>query len=285
MKVKISRAQTYRVIQMKYVNVKGEEVPALGFGTWQLKGEECVKGVKNALNIGYRHIDTARVYENEEEVGTAISESDVDREAIWLTTKLHRKSLTGDISEEIDKSLENLQTDYVDLLLIHWPFPEIDFGHCIREMEKAVKDGRVRNVGISNFNTSQMDEALEASETGLLTNQVEYHPFLSQEAVLEKCRENGMMLTAYSPLARGKVIGNRVLKKLGNKYGKSEVQIALRWLVQQDGVSAIPKASTEQHIEDNFDIFDFELNEGEMQEIHELDRNKRLIDNDYQDWD
>ncbi|MFQ3275145.1 MAG: 2,5-diketo-D-gluconate reductase B, partial [Candidatus Nanohaloarchaea archaeon] len=209
---------------MEYLELQDEKIPALGFGTWQLKEEDCVKGVKTALEKGYRHIDTAQAYGNEEQVGQGLKESDVEREDIWLTTKLWRDNLNReDLKESVHKSLEKLGIEYVDLLLIHWPFKEMDLKAVLEEMNDLVEEGKVRNIGVSNFTPEQMEKAREYSDVPLLTNQVEYHPFLSQDEVLEKCRDKDMMLTAYSPLARGDVIGNKKLRRIGEKYGKSEV--------------------------------------------------------------
>jgi len=272
---------------MEYVNINSEEVPALGFGTWQIEGEKCTESVENALEIGYRHIDTAQAYGNEEYVGKGIKNSDVDREDIWLTTKVWRDNLNREsLKESVEESLEKLQTEYVDLLLIHWPFEEMDLEAVLEELNELVEEGKARNIGISNFNTEQIDEAAELSDKPIFTNQVEYHPFLSQEDVLEKCRKEGMMLTAYSPLARGDVLENETLQGIGEKYGKSEAQVALRWLIQQDDVVGIPKASSPEHQEANFEIFDFELEEEEMEEISELARDDRKVDPDFApEWD
>jgi 2,5-diketo-D-gluconate reductase B len=275
----------YRRNKMDYIELQGEKIPALGFGTWQLKGENCIEGIKTALENGYRHIDTAQVYGNEEKVGKGIEESGVDREEIWLTTKVWRDNLNSkDLKNSVNESLEKLGTEYVDLLLIHWPFEEMDLESVLQEMNELVDEGKVRNIGVSNFTPEQMEEARKHSEKPILTNQVEYHPFLDQSEILEKCQKNGMMLTAYSPLARGDVIGNDSLKEIGDKYGKSEVQVSLRWLIQQDNVAAIPKATSEEHIRQNLEIFDFELTEQEMKTISELARNDRKVDPDFGPW-
>jgi 2,5-diketo-D-gluconate reductase B len=270
---------------MEYVHVQNEKVPALGFGTWQLEGKECEKGVKDALDIGYRHIDTAQAYGNEELVGKAIEDSDVARENIWLTTKVWRDSLNReDLRDSVEESLEKLGTNYVDLLLIHWPFPEMDLEAVLGEMEELVSEGKALHIGVSNFTPEQVKEAQELTDLPLFTNQVEYHPFLGQDELLETCRDQGMMLTAYSPLARGDVLGNETLEEIGDRYGKSEAQVALRWLVQQDGVAAIPKASSQEHREQNFDIFDFELTGEEMEKISGLARGDRKVDPSFGPW-
>lgn len=264
--------------KMEYVEAQDEKVPAIGLGTWQLT-EKCAKAVENALNIGYRHVDTAQAYGNEAEVGEGIQNSDVDREEIWLTTKLWRDNLNReDLKDSVDESLEKLKTDHLDLLLIHWRFPGMNLEVVLNEMNELVDAGKVRNIGISNFTTRQIDRAQELSRHQLLTDQVEYHPFLNQDEVLEKCRENGMMMTAYSPLARGEALGNQKIQEIGEKYGKSEAQVSLRWLIQQEKVCAIPKASSEIHQEENLAVFDFELNPDEMEEISELARGERKVD-------
>ena len=271
---------------MEYVNVQGEKVPAIGLGTWQLT-ENCVESVENALNIGYRHVDTAQIYGNEAEVGKGIENSEVDREDIWLTTKVWRDNLNkDDLKDSVKESLRKLRTDYIDLLLIHWPFEEMDLETVLEEMNELVDEGKVRNIGISNFTSNQIEDALDLSDKPIFTNQVEYHPFLSQDEVLEKCREHDMMLTAYSPLARGDVLGNPTLQEIGEKYGKSEAQVALRWLIQQPGVCAIPKATSVEHQEANLDIFDFELSDEEMDAISDLAEGDRKVDPDFgPEWD
>lgn len=267
---------------MEYVTKNETEVPALGLGTWQLKGEECVKAVKTALAAGYRHVDTAQAYGNEEKVGKGIEESDVAREDVFLTTKVWRDNLNREkLRDSVEESLEKLGTDYVDLLLIHWPFEEMALEAVLEEMEQLVEEDKVRNIGVSNFTAEQIDEAQDLSDESLMTDQVEYHPFLDQSEVLEKCREHDMMLTAYSPLARGDVVGNRTLKEIGESYGKSEAQVALRWLLQQEDVVAIPKASSEKHIRQNLDIFDFRLSEEEMEKINGLSRDDRKVNPEF----
>lgn len=265
---------------MKHVEVQDERIPALGLGTWQLTGEECVKSVREALDTGYRHIDTAQAYDNEAEVGQAIQESNVSRDDIWLTTKIWRSNFQPDrVISSFHESLEKLQTEYVDLLLIHWPHESVPVEDTLEAMASLVDDGKVKNIGVSNFTTPLLQKAIQESEKPLLTDQVEYHPFLNQDALLEKCRENDIMLTAYSPLARGEVVENETLGEIGERYSKTAAQVALRWLIQQENVAAIPKASSRDHLEQNFEIFDFKLSKDEMNRIHEMtSRNNRRID-------
>lgn len=271
---------------MEYVELQGKKIPAIGLGTWQLT-ENCVESVEKALDMGYIHVDTAQVYGNEAEVGKGIQNAEINREDIWLTTKVWRDNLNKeDLKESVGKSLEKLKTDYVDLLLIHWPFKEMDLEAVLEEMDELVEEGKARNIGLSNFTAEQTRRAQELSDHDLLTNQVEYHPFLNQDEVIEECGNQDMMLTAYSPLARGDVIGNELLQEIGEKYEKSEVQVALRWLIQQENICAIPKATSAEHQEANLDIFDFELSEKEIEEISHLSRDDRKVDPDFgPEWD
>ena len=268
---------------MKLVKMEDAEVPKIGLGTWQIKGTDCRKAVENALEMGYRHIDTAQIYGNEEHVGTGIANSSVDREDIWLTTKIWRTNFHPEaVISSFHESLEKLQTEYVDLLLIHWPSEEIDFKDTLEAMKQLKDKDKVRHIGVSNFTPEQLEEAQKHAD--ILTNQVEYHPFLAQDELLEKCRKTDTMLTAYSPLARGDVIGNETLQKIGEKYDKSETQVALRWLVQQENICAIPKSSTREHQKSNIDVFDFDLDENEIKEINGLARNDRKVDPDFGPW-
>lgn len=256
---------------MKTIALQGHEMPVLGFGTWKLTGAEAVKAVDFALNTGYRHVDTAQIYENEAEVGDGLKQSGVARDQIFLTTKVWRNQFAdGTVAQSVDESLKKLKTDYVDLLLVHWPFPETPVAKLVEGVMKAQQDGKAKLIGVSNFNVAQMEEAIKISGGKICNNQVEYHPYLSQKPVLDFTRRNKMVLTAYSPIARGKAIKDTVLKEIGLKYGKNAGQIALRWLVQQDGVAAIPKSATPENIKSNIDIFDFELSGEDMQKIHAL---------------
>jgi len=262
---------------MEYVNEQDADVPALGFGTWQISGPACGRAVRDALEIGYRHIDTAQAYENEREVGRGIAESDVDRDDIFLTTKIwHRNLKHDDVIRTGEQSLTRLDVEYVDLLLVHWPVEEIAFQETLDAMRSLQNDDKVRYIGVSNFTPSQLQQAGEHAP--LLCNQVEYHPFLSQNDLLDVVREHDMMLAAYSPLARGRVLQDDTLQSIGAGYDKTAAQVALRWLVQQENVAAIPKAADHQHRVENFQIFDFELTDDEMDQIAELDRGQRIID-------
>lgn len=270
------------------LNVHGAKIPKLGFGTWELKGETCRKRVKDALDIGYRHIDTAQQYGNEEEVGAAIAESGVPRDDIFVTTKVWMDQFReGDLQKSLRESLVKLKMDAVDLALLHWPNPDVDLEETIKALNAARQEGLTKHIGISNFTTQWMGEAVKHSDAPLVTNQCEYHPFIDQTPVLEACRRYGMSFTAYSPIAQAEVFGNDVLKEIARRHRKNEAQVALRWLIQQEDVIAIPRTSKEEHARDNFDVFDFELSDEEMERIFDLSRpNGRLIDPEWAPaWD
>ena len=268
---------------MHTVNVHGASVPAMGFGTWELEGDDCLRGVAAALELGYRHVDTAQVYGNEHLVGEAIAGSSVERSEIFLTTKVWNSRLEPErVRSSTEESLRKLRTDYVDLLLIHWPVRMDILPATLEAMQALKAEGKVRHVGVSNFTPSQLAEALRHAE--VFCNQVEYHPYLGQRPLLDACREHGLMLTAYSPLARGRVLDDPVLREIGEAHGKSPVQVVLRWLLQQDNVSAIPKATSRGHIESNLAIFDFTLSPEEMERVAALERGERTVDPDWADW-
>ncbi len=270
---------------MRYLNIRGEKIPKIGFGTWQIKGKKCKESVKDALEIGYRHIDTAQYYENEKEVGKGIEESPINRKEIFLTTKVWRTNLAyKDVLKTTKKSLKKLNTDYLDLLLIHWPNNKIDLEETLDAMAELKDEGFIKNLGVSNFTLNLLKDAQNKSKEPIFCDQVEYHPFISHNDLLEFCQKNDIMLTAYSPLARGKVLGNEVLEEIGKKYGKTETQVSLRYLIQQKNVVAIPKASNPQHRKENIDIFDFELSSGEMEKIANLSEGKKLVNPYFSPW-
>ena len=255
---------------MEYVTAEGVDVPALGFGTWPMKGATCRTAVEHALETGYRHIDTAQMYNNEEAVGQAIADSEVPREDVFLVTKILRQNLAhDDVLNSVEESTRRLGTE-IDLLLIHAPSRSVPIEESIGAMNELQNRGIVDHIGVSNFSVTQMRQAISASRTPILTNQVEYHPFESQSEILEFCIENGIVLTAYSPLGQERVIGNEVLEGIAKQYGKTAAQVVLRWLIQQEMVAAIPKASNRAHIEENFNIFDFELGDEEMERIFDM---------------
>ena len=251
------------------VEVQGVAVPALGFGTWQITGPEAADHVRDALEMGYRQIDTARAYHNEREVGRGIAESGVPREEVFLTTKVPEEQAEPDaVMASAEASLRDLGTDYVDLLLLHWPNPRVPLEDTLGAMAALAEDGRARRIGVSNFPPDLLEQALELAP--VFCDQVEYHPFTDQRALLELCRERDVLLTAYSPLARGRVARDRTLRQIGERHGKSPGQVALRWLLDQPGVSPIPKASSRQRRAENLDVFDFELTDDDRAAIDAL---------------
>jgi diketogulonate reductase-like aldo/keto reductase len=257
---------------MIYVEARGARIPALGLGTWQLDGKVARRMVGYALEIGYRHIDTAQMYGNETEVGAAVASSGVARDDIWLTTKIWPDNFrNGALQRAADASVRRLGTE-PDLLLLHWPNPSVPLAETMRALNDAKRRGLARNIGISNFTVALIQEALARSEEPLIADQVEYHPYLSQDTVCEELRANGMALIAYSPLAKGRVFGDPTLARIGERYGKTPGQVTLRWLIQQDGVAAIPRSSRDAHARANFEIFDFALSDAEMAEISRLAR-------------
>ena len=260
---------------MIHIDINQEQVPALGFGTYRLKGDDCRVAVKDAISLGYRHIDTARMYDNEAAVGQGIREASVDRDDIFLTTKIWYTDLSrSGIISGLEESLRQLKTDYVNLTLIHWPSPEMNLEESLHTLMELQQQGKTRLIGVSNFPSALLKEALNIAP--VVCNQVEYHPYLAQDVLLEIAQKQQMMLTAFCPLAKGEVLQDKNLKQVGEKYGKSAAQIALRWLVQQENVVAIPKASSHEHRVTNLDIFDFSLTESEMSMIHAQNRNYRL---------
>jgi len=255
---------------MEYQAIKGERVPSLGLGTYRLTGKTCAQAVEAALSMGYRHIDTAQMYGNESEVGRGIAASGVDREDLFITTKVWTSDFAHDqVIRTTRESLEKLCADYVDLLLMHWPPQDnTPLGETLGAMRELQDDGAVRHIGVSNFSTSLVKEAAEHEE--IFCNQVEYHPFRSQSEILDQARGMYYLLTAYRPLSRGGVEGDATLREIGEAHGKTAAQAALRWLVQQEKVSAIPKATGDKHLRANLDVFDFELSAEEIDRISSL---------------
>lgn len=258
---------TQKELEMMDATTKLEGIiPVIGFGTWEITGKSCVESVEHALEIGYRHIDTAQMYHNEEEVGTGIQKSGVDRGDIFVTTKIATSNLEPSlIKGTTDESLHRLDMDYVDLLLIHWPTPGMDIKACLDSMFELKDKGKIKHVGVSNFNPQLFQKALDIGP--VINNQVKFTMYDEQFDNLEIAKKNNVTITAYSPLERGIIAGNDLLEKIGEKYGKSASQVELRWLIQLGNVSVIPKAASEKHRIENFNVFDFDLSEQDMDEI------------------
>jgi 2,5-diketo-D-gluconate reductase B len=257
---------------VEYVEAGAARIPKLGLGTWQNTGPECAETVETALELGYRHVDTAQVYDNEAQVGQGIARADVDREEVFLTTKVWRSNLRGeDLRESVRESLADLGVDCVDLLLVHWPHPRVDIEESLAAMADLRASGACKHVGVSNFTRRQLDRARSVSSVPLVTDQVLYHPYPDQSELRAYCREEGLALTAYSPLARGDAVSDERLARIGDRYDKTAAQVALRWLTQQAPVVAIPKSTSPQHLEANLAALEFSLTDAEMERIAGLD--------------
>ena len=256
---------------MQTVNANGANIPALGFGTFRMPEEDVHRILPQALKLGFRHVDTAQVYKNEAAVGDAIAKSGVSRGDIFLTTKVWVDQYKhDDFIRSVDESLTKLKTDYVDLLLLHWPKSDVPLAERIGALNELHKAGKVRNIGISNFNVALMDESVRLSDAPIANNQIEYHPYLDQTKVIEAARKHGISITAYYLMADGKVPKDEVLRDIGAKHGKTSAQVALRWAAQQPDVIALSKTATESRLPENFDIFDFDLSDEEMKAIFAL---------------
>jgi len=265
---------------MDVIEVQDAAVPALGLGTWQLTGPTCTETVQTALELGYRHVDTAQAYGNERQVGLGIEAADVDREDVFLVTKLDGSNRDArSVRQSTRESLNRLGTDYLDCLLIHWPNTPwmAPLSETLDAMNDLVDEGCVEHIGVSNFSPARLDRAREHSDAPILTDQVQYHPYWDQRKLLDYCRIHDVLLTAYSPLARGGVLDDPALVTIGNRYDRSPAQVALRWLVQQDGVAAIPKATSREHLAANMAVFDFELTDDEMAWIRNPSKTKTGI--------
>jgi 2,5-diketo-D-gluconate reductase B len=252
------------------LSAHGAEIPAIGFGTSGM-GNDCGAAVAKALELGYRHLDTAWKYGSERAVGEGIRASGVPRADIFLTTKVSHEYLSAsDFARSVDESLHNLGVDRVDLLLVHWPNPEIPLAETMGALAKAKRDGLTRHIGVANFNIALLDEALALCPEPLVALQAEYHPYLDQSKLLQACRQRGLIYIAYCPLARGRIFNDPVLGGIASAKRKTVAQVALRWLLQKDAVAAIPRSSNTQRIAENLDVFDFTLSDEEVARIAAL---------------
>ncbi len=262
---------------MQMVEAKGFRIPIVGLGTWSLRDTKRI--VEQAIRIGYRHIDTAQMYGNEVEVGEAVRASGVPRAEVMITTKLQPTNLAPyDAERTAKESLGRLRLDVIDLLLIHWPNPRVPLAETLGAMSKLKREGYVRAIGVSNFTVALLDEANKVSPEPVVCNQIECHPFLNQDKVIAACKKHGMAVVAYSPVARGGAKGDKTLERIGKAHDKSAAQVSLRYLVQQ-GIGVIPRTNRLERLEENFALFDFELSDAEMREIHRMSgRNDRIVD-------
>lgn len=254
-------------------------MPGLGLGTWQNDDpKQCEASVRTALETGYRHIDTAQAYGNETAVGRGIATSNVDRESVFLATKLWTDNLGYDaVFESTAESLDRLGTDYVDLLYVHWPAGDYDPEETLGALEELYEDGVIDRVGVSNFEPYHIETAESVLEAPIFANQVEIHPLLQQRPLRDVCTERGIELVAYSPLARGDVFGVETLSQIAAEHGVSEAQVSLAWL-RQHGITAIPKATGAEHIRDNWASLDLELSDAEMERIDSIEDRHRFVD-------
>ncbi|MFI8378698.1 aldo/keto reductase [Leeuwenhoekiella sp. NPDC079379] len=254
----------------------GYKMPYIGLGVYKADdGEEVINAVKWALEAGYRHIDTAKAYDNEEGVGIAIKESKIDRKDIFLTSKVWNSDQGYDETiQAFNDSLKRLDTDYLDLYLIHWPV-EGKYKDTWRALEKLYKEGKIKAIGVSNFLKHHLDDLMKDAEIKPMIDQLEFHPWLVQNELQDFCKQNDIQYEAWSPLMQGKAFENETLKELGEKYGKSPAQIVIRWDLQ-NGVITIPKSTSKDHIISNSEVFDFELTDLDMKKINALDRDERI---------
>jgi 2,5-diketo-D-gluconate reductase B len=261
------------------LSAHGAAMPVIGFGTMELPHRPA-ELVAAAIAAGYRLIDTARKYGTEERVGEGIRASGIARKDLWVTTKVTELNAREiDFLNSAETSLKTLGLDYVDLLLVHWPQPKVPFSETLGALAKAKRRGLTRHIGVSNYTIAMLDEAVRVCPEPLVTNQVEYHAYLPQDRMLAALKRHGMILTAYCPMARGKLLNDPVIGKIAKTHGKSIGQICLRWLIQQPMVAAVPRPLEEAHIEEDIDLFDWSLSEEEMRRISALrSRNIRIAD-------
>lgn len=254
----------------------GNKIPVLGLGTWQLTGENCTTIVKKALELDYRHIDTAEIYENQSEIGKGIK--NFQRSKIFLTSKVWTNHLQyTDVIDACNRTLKELNTNYLDLYLIHWPSREVPLEETLEALGELVDDGKIKSVGVSNFSVNLLKKALEVAEVPITVDQVEFHPYLYRKDLLEFCNKNRIVLTAYSPLGRGVLFQDKKIREIADRYGKTPAQICLRWGLQR-GAVVIPKAGSEKHLKENSAVFDWSISENNMKRIDSLDKSYSVLD-------
>ncbi|HZP75697.1 MAG TPA: aldo/keto reductase [Pseudolabrys sp.] len=267
-------------------DVHGARIPLLGLGTWELRGRSCARLVEQAIRFGYRHIDTAQMYGNEAEVGEGVRNSGKRHEVLVVTKLQPTNLLPREVDHSAKESLAKLRLDAIDLLLIHWPNPRVPVSETLGAMARLRELGVVRHIGVSNFTTKLLDDAVKAAPAPIVCDQFEMHPYLDQSKLVAACKLRGLLPVAYSPIARGHAKGDEVLSRIGKAHGKTAAQVSLRYLVQQ-GVAVIPRTSKVERLEENAAIFDFMLSADEMKAIAGLARGDgRIVDWSWSpDWD
>ena len=273
---------------MEYIQHSSMNMPALGFGTFEIQGDVARNMVEYALNIGYRHIDTAQIYDNETEVGQGLSASRIDRSEVFITTKVWVDRFARDeLIASVEQSLRRLATDHVDLLLLHWPVFTDPMEATLEALMLAQDKHLARYIGVSNFNSQQLQKAVQLTGAGRLhCNQVEYHPFLGQTRLIQTMRDLNVPMTAYMPLAKGRVVSDPTLEEIAARYDKSAAQVALRWLLDQN-VAAIPATTRPEHARQNLDVFAFQLDAEDREKIAALPKDVRVCNptNLAPEWD
>jgi diketogulonate reductase-like aldo/keto reductase len=270
---------------MQKITLKdNNQIPVLGFGTWQLSGETCRKAVESALEIGYRHIDTAEMYENQPEIKKAIQASGVKRKDLFITSKVWYENLRkDDLVKALKQTLFDLGTDYLDLYLIHWPNRAIDLEESLKTMEELKNQGLIKSIGVSNFTINHLKDAL-ATDVEFVANQVEFHPSLNQKELYEFCQNHKITLTAYSPIGIGHDLEIDLIQELAKKYNKTESQIILNWLTSKN-IVVIPRSKNEKHIKENFEALDFEIEKSDLAKIENLNLNQRYVNPSFSDFE
>jgi diketogulonate reductase-like aldo/keto reductase len=249
---------------MPFIEANGARIPSIGLGTWELRGRACARLVEQAIKFGYRHIDTAQIYDNEREVGEGLRASGIPRDEIFVTTKVWTTHFApNDLERSVRESLKQLRLAQIDLVLLHWPNPRIPLAETLGALANVKRLGMARHVGVSNFTVALIEQAIALSPEPLVCNQVEYHPYLDQTKVLNACRHHDMAVVAYSPVAKGRIKNDETLTTIGAVHGKTAGQVCLRWLIQQN-VAAIPRTARIERLSENIDIFDFALSDDEM---------------------
>jgi diketogulonate reductase-like aldo/keto reductase len=257
-------------------SANGAQIPAIGLGTWQMRGADCARAVADGLSLGYRHLDTAVMYDNEREVGEGLRASGLKRDEVFVTTKVLPSDIgAGTLQASAADSVKRLQVEAVDLLLIHWPNPSIPLAQSIKALCEVKKKGLARNIGVANFPVALLHDAVRlAADHGekLATNQCEYHPLLSQAKLIEACHQHGITFVSYCPIGKGQLMQDPTITRIAKAHGVAPVQVIMRWHLQQPDVAAIPKSSSKAHQLQNLDVFGFTLSDEEMRALHGMAR-------------